>query len=406
MPKPHNPGPRPPPPYAGLAASVWLGAPAALPMARAGLAPWTPPLAAEGAELARRLAAADFDALARAVEAEARARCDQFAAGVARYRAHPHRRDAKPRPVLWKRGAASLRDHASGATPGPPVLLVPSLVNRSYILDLAPGRSLAGVLAGRGLRPLILDWGEPGGEESGFSLGDYVLRRLEPAHEAACAVAGRPVPAVGYCMGGLLALALAMRRADSVSALALLATPWDFHADGGAAAALLRAAEPWIADEIDRGRTLPAAALRLLFAAVQPAQVAARFRAFAALPPDSPDAAAFVDIEDWLNDGVALAGPAAREALFDWFVRNVTAAGRWRVAGEPVTPASLERPALVFAPGRDRIVPPESAAALAAALPRAQLRRPRAGHVGMVAGRRAVEDCARPLADWLLAVAE
>ena len=406
MSKPHDPGLRPPPLYAGLAAGLWLGAPAALPMARAGLAPWTPALAAEGAELARRLAAADFDALARAVEAEARARCDRFAAGVARYRAHPHRRNAEPRPVLWRRGAATLRDHAPAAAPGSPVLLVPSLINRSYILDLSPGRSLARALAGRGLRPLVVDWGEPRGEEAGFSLGDYVVRRLEPAHEAACAIAGGPVPAVGYCMGGLLALALATRRAGSVSALALLATPWDFHADGGAAAALLRAAEPWIIDEIDRGRVLPAAALRLLFAAVQPAQVAARFRAFAALSPDDPDAAAFVDIEDWLNDGVALAGPAARESLFDWYGRNVTAAGRWRVAGEPVAPAALELPALVFAPRRDRIVPPESAGALAAALPRAQLRRPRAGHIGMVAGRRAVEDCARPLADWLRAVAE
>lgn len=405
MSKPRNPGLRPPPLHAGPAAGLWLGAPAALPMARAGLAPWTPPLAAEGAELARRLAAANFDALAHAVEAETRARCDQFAAGVARYRAHPHRRNAEPPPVLWRRGAASLRDHGPAAAPGPPVLLVPSLINRSYILDLSPGRSLARALAERGLRPLIVDWGEPDGEEAGFSLGDYVLRRLEPAHEAACAVAGGPVPAVGYCMGGLLALALAMRRPGSVSALALLAAPWDFHADGGAAAALLRAAEPWITDEIDRGRVLPAAALRFLFAAVQPARIAARFRAFAELSPDGPDAAAFVEIEDWLNDGVALAGPAARESLFDWYVRNVTAAGRWRVAGEPVVPASLERPALIFVPRRDRIVPPGSAGALAAALPRAEVRRPRAGHVGMVAGRRAVEDCARPLADWLLAVA-
>ena len=405
MSKPRNPGLRPPPLYAGPAAGLWLGAPAALPMARAGLAPWTPPLAAEGAELARRLAAANFDALAHAVEAETRARCDQFAAGVARYRAHPHRRNAEPPPVLWRRAAASLRDHGPAAAPGPPVLLVPSLINRSYILDLSPGRSLARALAERGLRPLIVDWGEPDGEEAGFSLGDYVLRRLEPAHEAACAVAGGPVPAVGYCMGGLLALALATRRPGSVSALALLAAPWDFHADGGGAAALLRAAEPWITDEIDRGGVLPAAALRFLFAAVQPAQIAARFRAFAALPSDGPDAAAFVEIEDWLNDGVALAGPAARESLFDWHVRNVTAAGRWRVGGEPVVPASLERPALIFVPRRDRIVPPGSADALAAALPRAEVRRPRAGHVGMVAGRRAVADCARPLADWLLAVA-
>ena len=106
------------------------------------------------------------------------------------------------------------------------VLFVPSLVNRAYVLDLTPERSLMRWLPGQGFRTLLLDWGWPGEAERHFTLTDYVAGRLERALMAAPG----PVVLAGYCMGGLLALAAALRRPDRVRALALLATPWDFHA--------------------------------------------------------------------------------------------------------------------------------------------------------------------------------
>jgi poly(3-hydroxyalkanoate) synthetase len=65
-----------------------------------------------------------------------------------------------------------------------------------------------------------------------------------------------------------------------------------------------------------------------------------------------------------------------------------------------VDPASLAVPCFVAVPGRDRIVPPESALALARSLPEPMILRPRAGHVGMVAGAGAEAALWRPLADW------
>ena len=91
-------------------------------------------------------------------------------------------------------------------------------------------------LAGAGLRPLLLDWGWPGEVERGFTLTDYMAGRLERALVAV----GAPVVLAGYCMGGLLAMAAAQRRPEQVRALALLATPWDFHAADRAGAERLR----------------------------------------------------------------------------------------------------------------------------------------------------------------------
>ena len=58
-------------------------------------------------------------------------------------------------------------------------------------------------------------------------------------------------------------------------------------------------------------------------------------------------------------------------------------------------------PAFVAVPGRDRIVPPESARPLVDLIPGAVLHSPAAGHVGMVAGGRAERVLWRPLSAWI-----
>ncbi len=75
-------------------------------------------------------------------------------------------------------------------------------------------------------------------------------------------------------------------------------------------------------------------------------------------------------LEDWLNDGVILAGPVARETLFGWYVEDRPARGKWRIGGKAIRPDRYKGPALVMMPSRDRIVPPASAKALAGLCPR------------------------------------
>jgi poly(3-hydroxyalkanoate) synthetase len=116
---------------------------------------------------------------------------------------------------------------------------------------------------------------------------------------------------------------------------------------------------------------------------------------------DSARARRFVVLEDWLNDGIPLPAPVAREAIGGWYGANAPARGEWRVAGLPVRPTEWTRPAFVAIPSRDRIVPPASAAALAAALPGAVVHEAQAGHIGMVAGQSAEAALWRPLLEWL-----
>jgi polyhydroxyalkanoate synthase len=314
-------------------------------------------------------------------------------AGIAAYRRHPYQRALDDPPALWAEGESRMLDYGGD---GPVVLFVPSLVNRAYILDLAPDRSMLRWLAARGIRPVLMDWGWPGEVERRFTMTDYVAGRLERAIEAI----GGPVVLAGYCMGGLLTMAATLRRPERVAALVLLATPWDFHAADPAiarqAATVLQLVGPLLA-----AGTLPIDALQGMFALLDPGGVAAKYRAFATLDQDGPRARMFVALEDWLADGVPLAAQVARECLEGWYGANSTAAGAWRIAGLPVDPAALRLPTWIATPAKDRIVPPESALPLAGLIPGAVHVRPRAGHVGMVAGGRAETELWRPLLDWL-----
>jgi polyhydroxyalkanoate synthase subunit PhaC len=325
-----------------------------------------------------------------------------FLEGLRAYWAHPYRRVGDEPPVLWSRGSTRLLDY--GPRGARPLLAVPSLINRAYVLDLAPGRSLMRHLAGQGLRPLLLDWGAPDAAERRMTLSDHIVDRLEPALDRARALGpGRPI-LLGYCMGGLLALAAAARRPDAIEGLILLATPWDFHAGGPIVAGIGAWAGAASAAAGSLGG-LPVELIQTLFAAIDPLQVPHKFARFAAVEPGSIAAETFVAVEDWLNDGVPLGAEVARECLSGWYVENRPARGVWHVAGAPVRPQALTVPSLVAIPDRDRIVPPASAAGLADALPDATTVRLPGGHIGMVVGGKAGRALRAALGGWLPRVA-
>jgi polyhydroxyalkanoate synthase subunit PhaC len=361
---------------------------AALPLARHGSIAWNASLQPQAKSLAARLAAADPDTLTRALAAAALERHDAMLRGIVRYRTHPYRRDLPDPPVVWRQGAARLLDYGGN---GAAVLCLCSLINRAYVLDLSPRGSLVRWLAGQGLRPLLLDWGEP---EPDLDLDRCMTRYLEPALDAALALDAAPVALLGYCMGGTLAVALATRRPEAVRALALLAAPWDFaRGDPTGVVRALARCDP-VGDT-----PIPLDLLQAYFAVLDPGLAQRKFAAFA--DADAETAAEFVAVEDWLNDGVALPAGVARGCLRDWYGRNAPHLGTWRVAGHVVQPARLRMPSLVVVPGTDRIVPPACARPLADVIPGAQRLDVDGGHIGMVVGPRAEALLWRPLLAWL-----
>ena len=145
-------------------------------------------------------------------------------------------------------------------------------------------------------------------------------------------------------MGGLRTLGLAARRPDRAAALGLVATQWDFHAGREATIRLLQAMSPSLSAAIDHWGELPVAVLQAMFTGLDPYLTAEKFRRFAGIKAGSEQAEKFIVLEDWINDGVPLVGPTARECLFDWYIENAPARDTWCIDGDAVRPGGLPPP--------------------------------------------------------------
>ena len=149
---------------------------------------------------------------------------------------------ATPKDVVWEQDKAELWRYRNGPVRyGPPVLIVHSLVSRSYILDLRPGSSLVEYLTGSGIDVFLLDWGVPDELDAENDLERYVDGYVPRAIAAVQRETGSDeVTLAGYCLGGVLAAIYAAGHEDApVRNLILMATPVDFD-EMGAMVALLR----------------------------------------------------------------------------------------------------------------------------------------------------------------------
>src|SRR5262245_37001554 len=126
-----------------------------------------------------------------------------------------------PKDTLHRDGTAALyRFRRQGpAEAGLPLLVVPSMINRWYVIDLRRGASLADALVRAGVDTFCLDWGTPEDEDRYLSWDD-VLGRLARAARAVRRITGAPkVGLLGYCMGGTLAAIHAALEPEGVAAL-------------------------------------------------------------------------------------------------------------------------------------------------------------------------------------------
>src|SRR5579862_3115203 len=152
--------PRPLPAHLSSAILLWLSSRAALTSFTSASPPSSAPenpAAGRLPALAGEIRGLGRERVAAALDRELRRRAAAFLAGVDAYRNHPFHRARSRVPVRWRRGAARLLDYGSDSA-GAAVLIVPSLINRYWILDLLRERSFVRSLARQGLRPLVLDW--------------------------------------------------------------------------------------------------------------------------------------------------------------------------------------------------------------------------------------------------------
>jgi polyhydroxyalkanoate synthase len=294
-----------------------------------------------------------------------------------------------PKDVVWRRHKAELwRYRNDDVRYAPPVVIVHSLVSRSYVLDLYPGNSAIDFLLKQGLDVYLVDWGVADEAESGNTLETYTERYLP---EALAAVGGE-VTVLGYCFGGVLSL---LAAADlPMRNLVLMATPVDFTGME-AITALVREGRLDPDELIDATGNVPPEAVEGAFRLLKPTAEYSQYANLWQHLWNDEYMEGYQAMGQWTRDHVPFPGAAFRQTV-ERLVRE-----NGLMDGSLADLSTIDVPVLNVMAERDHIVPLAAAEPLAQLIPHAEELRLQAGHVGLVAGRAAAKVTLPGIAGWI-----
>ncbi len=291
-----------------------------------------------------------------------------------------------------------------------PILVVYALVNKPYILDLQPDRSVIRRLLEAGHDVYMIDWNEPSRLDQHLTLSDYVNRYIDNCVDVLRERSGQEkINLLGYCMGGTMSVMYASLHSEKVNALGLMAAGLCFDRTGGVL-------ETWGDDEyysprdvVDTFGNMPADFLDDGFALMDPVDnYVTKYITFY----DNMDNDAFVEnfsrMERWLDEGIDLAGDAYVEFLEKIYQNNELYRNELEIGGEHVDLANVDMPILQILGEYDPLIPPEASKPFNDVVGSDDVRTIEypTGHIGLSVSSSSHENVWPEVCDWYHEVSE
>jgi polyhydroxyalkanoate synthase subunit PhaC len=310
-----------------------------------------------------------------------------------------------PSEIVWTREKARLlRYESHKRTRHPPLVIVWSIVGRSYILDLRPGYSFVEQLLDAGIDVFMLDWGAADAVDASNTLETYSDSYLPEALGAAMDAAGESeVDVLGYCFGGTICvLTVAGNPKLPVRDLVVMATPIDFSHLAGVLQALARGRIE-IDDLVDHTGNVPAESVYRSASHLRPTMDISKYANLWEKLWNDQFVEGFQAMGQWLRDQTAFPGACARQSTELLLRRNALLTGEIPLGARRVRLADITCPVLNVMAEHDHLVPPSASEPLGALVGSADvtdLRIP-AGHLGLAAGRDAAHITVPRIVEWL-----
>jgi poly[(R)-3-hydroxyalkanoate] polymerase subunit PhaC len=241
-----------------------------------------------------------------------------------------------------------------------PFLVVPPCINKFYILDLQPDKSLIRYLVEQGHRTFVISWRNPDESLKDQTWDDYIgdgpIKGIELVQEITGA---KQINALGFCVGGTLlgaALAvLAARGKKPVASVTLLTTFLDFSETGVLDLFIDEAFVKFRETQLGHGGILPGQELASTFSFLRPNDLVWNYVVGNYLKGETPPP---FDLLYWNSDSTNLPGP-----MFAWYLRNtylennLVKPGKCISCGERIDLRKVDIPVYIYGSREDHIVP-------------------------------------------------
>ncbi|RQG97673.1 class III poly(R)-hydroxyalkanoic acid synthase subunit PhaC [Natrarchaeobius chitinivorans] len=285
-----------------------------------------------------------------------------------------------------------------------PILVVYALINKPYILDLQPDRSVVQTLLEAGFDVYLIDWGEPSKLDRKLGLEDYVTRYIDNCADVVRERSGQDeINVLGYCMGGTMSAMYAALFPEKVRNLALMASGLCFAGDGGVL-------ELWGAEEYYDPETVtetfdnvPAEFLDVGFALMDPvANNVTKYVRFYDNVDDEEFVENFARMERWLDEGIDVAGNAYEQFISDVYQENKLYENELYLNGEHVDLANVDMPVLQIVAEYDHLIPPGASKPFNEVIPSedTEIMEFPTGHIGMSVSSRSHAELWPNVCEW------
>jgi polyhydroxyalkanoate synthase subunit PhaC len=244
-----------------------------------------------------------------------------------------------------------------------PLLIVPPTINKYYILDLAPGRSLVEHLVQQGHQVFMISWRNPEKEHGHFDFDTYAGAVLEARGAVAEIATQDSVHVMAACSGGIITAATtaylaANNRQGEIASLTLLVCAIDNEQAGTTAALTTREVAAAAVAQSARKGYLEGEALGSVFAWLRPNDLIWNYLVNNYLLGKDPPA---FDILYWNQDTVRLSAGVHRDFVMLALENALTRPGAFPVLGSDVDLGDVQLDSYILAGSADHIVPWENA---------------------------------------------
>jgi polyhydroxyalkanoate synthase len=243
-----------------------------------------------------------------------------------------------------------------------PLLIVPPVINKFYVLDLAPGRSMVEYLVGQGLQVFMISWRNPDARQASWDLDTYGQAVLDAMDATERITGSQQTVLAGTCSGGILAAMVAAHLADTgqqhrIAALTLMVTVLD-QAAAGLASAVIDERTARLAAAASRARGyLDGRSLAEAFAWLRPNDLIWNYWVNNYLLGRKPPP---FDILFWNADTTRMTAGLHRDFLQLGAANTLVKPGGATMLGSPVDLAAVDSDSYIVAGITDHICPWQS----------------------------------------------
>jgi polyhydroxyalkanoate synthase len=242
---------------------------------------------------------------------------------------------------------------------GVPLLIIPPQINKAYVNDLSPEKSIIRFLTSSGIQPFMVSWRNPTAEHRDWGLADYVDALIE-AIDVICQITrSRTVNISGACSGGITAATLLSKLAAEgdprIGAATLMVCVLDPQPDDSETGALVSAHGIEMARRRSaKAGVLEGSSLSRTFAWLRPNDLVWNYVINNYLHGEDPPA---FDVLFWNNDSTNLTATLHSDYLRVYETQPFATPGVTELAGHKVDLTKVTQDCFVVAGVTDHITP-------------------------------------------------